>query len=346
MAMHFLRRAVPPAAVALATITIAVPASASPAGLPHLDITGVYATGVSSGGFMATQLQVAYSNTFDGAGIIAAGPYDCGQGNIIDFATCDIGASLPTLERQAVTWAAKRLIDPISNLAGKPVYVYHGTLDPVVNDVVSGSGVDFYQHFSANLEYHHWDAAGHGWPTPDGVVACPLTSPPFLINCRDDPEGEMLTHWLGSVNAPDTGTPDGTLSSFDQNLYVPGGNAPALSMDSSGLLYTPPACASGAPCKLIVALHGCLSGQYLLGDEFPELANLDTYADTNNLVILYPQAIANVIPYNPEGCWDWWGYDGPNFAVKSAPQMVTIMNMVNALGGGKWLSTAAGPLGQ
>jgi len=104
-------------------------------------------------------------------------------------------------------------------------------------------------------------------------------------------------------------------------------------MDNSGLLYTPPACAAGAACKLVVALHGCLSGQYLLGDEFPGLANLDTYADTNNLVVLYPQAIASVIPDNPEGCWDWWGYDGPDFAIKTAPQMVTIMNMVTALGG-------------
>ena len=99
------------------------------------------------------------------------------------------------------------------------------------------------------------------------------------------------------------------------------GDQPSLTQ--AGLLYTPPACASGAPCKLVVALHGCLSGQYLLGDKFPDLANLDTYADTNNLEILYPQAIASVAPYNPEGCWDWWGYDGPDFAVKSAPQMIT-----------------------
>ena len=340
MTMRFLGRAALPAAAVLATIAIAVPASAVPASagagparLPQLDIKGVYVTGVSSGGFMATQLQVAYSGTFDGAGIIAAGPYDCGQGNVIDFATCDVGASLPALEQQAVTWSAEGLIDPVSNLAGKPVYIYHGTLDPVVNDLVSDSGVDFYQFFGANVEYHYRDPAGHGWPTPDGVVPCSLTSPPFLINCGDDPEGEMLTHWLGSVHPRNTGTPDGTLSSFDQNVYAPGGSAPALSMDGSGLLYTPPACAGGAPCKLVVALHGCLSGQYLLGDKFPDLANLDTYADTNNLEILYPQAIASVVPYNPEGCWDWWGYDGSHFAVKSAPQMVTIMNMVSALGG-------------
>ncbi len=106
MTMRFLGRAAFPAAAVLASIAIAVPASASPAGLPQLDITGVYVTGVSSGGFMATQLQVAYSGTFDGAGVVAAGPYDCGQGNVIDFATCDIGASLPTLEQQAVAWSA------------------------------------------------------------------------------------------------------------------------------------------------------------------------------------------------------------------------------------------------
>jgi predicted esterase len=78
------------------------------------------------------------------------------------------GSSLPTLERQAATWAAQGKIDPVSNLAGKPVYVYHGTLDPVVNTLVSNSGVGFYQHFGASVEYHDWDPAGHGWPTPTG----------------------------------------------------------------------------------------------------------------------------------------------------------------------------------
>jgi poly(3-hydroxybutyrate) depolymerase len=331
------RRLFTPCSVAAVAVVAVLAAATAPAqaqtGLPRLDITGVYVTGVSSGGFMATQLQVAYSATFHGAGIIAAGPYDCGQGNVIDFATCDIGASLPQLEQQAATWSSEGLIDPISDLAGTPVYVYHGTLDPVVHDLVASAGVAFYQHFGASVEYHSTDPAGHGWPTPDGVLPCSVTSPPFLINCGDDPEGEMLARWLGSVNPPNAGRPDGTLFSFDQDLYAPGGNAPALSMDNTGLLYTPPSCAAGTPCRLVVALHGCLSGRYLIGDEFPELANLDSYADTNNLVILYPQAIASIVPYNPEGCWDWWGYDGPNFALKSAPQMVTILKMVSALGG-------------
>lgn len=323
------------AAMAATGLILASPtaAHASAGPLPGYDITGVYVVGVSSGGFLATQLQVAYSGTFDGAGVFAAGPYDCGEGNVFKFESCDLGISDPQLEAQAQTWASQQQIDPLTNLRGKPVYVYHGTLDPVVNTLVANAGVSFYQHFGANVAYHDWDPAGHSWVTPLGIVPCTATAPPFLNNCLDDPEREMLTHWLGSVNAPDYGTPRGTLSWFNQNEYVPGRNAPALSMDSTGMLYTPPACAEGAACKLVVALHGCLSGQYLLGDLVPKLGNLDTYADTNNLVVLYPQAVASVLPVNPEGCWDWWGYDGADFAVKSAPQMTAIVNMVHALGG-------------
>jgi poly(3-hydroxybutyrate) depolymerase len=318
----------------LAAATSPQAAQAADAGpLPGLDITGVYVTGVSSGGFMATQLQVAYSGLFDGAGVVAAGPYDCGQGNVIDFASCDLGIGTTGLEQQARDWASQGLIDPTSDLGGKPVYVYHGVVDPVVNALVSDAGVDFYQDFGANVDYHDWDWAGHSWPTPLGVVACPLTSPPFLNDCLDDPEGEMIGHWLGSVKAPNRGRPTGTLTAFDQNRYAPGGDADGLSMDSTGLLYTPSSCAAGAPCKLVVALHGCLSGQYLLGDLFPQLGNLDTYADTNHLVVLYPQAVSSVLPLNPQGCWDWWGYDGSDFAVKSAPQMRAIVAMVHALGG-------------
>ncbi|WP_052434377.1 extracellular catalytic domain type 2 short-chain-length polyhydroxyalkanoate depolymerase [Streptacidiphilus melanogenes] len=321
------------AAAALAALGLAAPARAEAPPLPHLNITADYVTGVSSGGFMATQLQVAYSGTFRGVGVIAAGPYDCGQGNVIEFATCDLGLGVGTLERQAQTWASQGRIDPVGNLDGLPVYTYHGTLDPIVNPLVSAAGVAFYQHFGAVTTTHDRDPAGHSWPTPDGVVPCPLTSPPFLNDCGDDPEGEMLTAWLGQVNPPDTGAPRGTLLHFDQNAYVPGGYGPFLSMDTTGQLYVPPGCASGAPCRLVVALHGWISAQQLLGTAFADHGNLDTYADTNNLVILYPQAVSSLLPVNPQGCWDWFGYDGSDYAVKSAPQMRAIVAMVHALGG-------------
>lgn len=52
-----------------------------------------------------------------------------------------------------------------------------------------------------------------------------------------------------------------------------------------------------------------------------DYANFGEFADTNNIIILYPQAIADstshniwdggVLP-NPNGCWDWVGWYGAN----------------------------------
>jgi poly(3-hydroxybutyrate) depolymerase len=311
--------------------------TAAPSGLPHLTITGTYVTGISSGGFMATQLQVAYSATVQGSGIFAAGPYDCGNGNVLVLATqcgTDLtGLDVVTLERTASTLAAQGRIDPVANLAGRPVYTYHGRLDPLVSAPVSDAGVRFYRDLGARTRYHDADDAGHGWPTPAGLLPCPVTAYPFLIDCADDPEGEMLAFWFGSVNPPNTGAPTGTLARYDQNRYVPGGWGQYYSMAGTTLLYTPPACAHGAPCRLVVALHGCASDTTYTGDEFPEYSYLDNYADTNDLVVLYPQTSVSALRQNPLGCWDWWGYDGSDYATRSGPQMRAVMNMVRALGG-------------
>jgi hypothetical protein len=43
----------------------------------------------------------------------------------------------------------------------------------------------------------------------------------------------------------------------------------------------------------------------------------------------------NSNPSNPLGCWDWWGYTGTNYALKSAPQMAPIMAMVSRLTSGQ-----------
>ena len=308
--------------------------------LPRLNISDVYVTGASSGGYMATQLQVAYSDAFQGAGIFTAGPYYCGSGDLAAIAaecgSVPLPTSLAQSEADAAKFSALGLIDPISNLAHRNIYVYHGLADEVVSAPVADEGAEFYEHFGANVQYNSTSLAGHSWVSPLGPVECSLTFPPFINNCGNDPEGEMLTHWFGSVNPPNNGTLGGTLSEFSQSAYVPGGSDPAtISLGPTGLLYTPASCAAGASCKLIVALHGCLTSQDLIGDTFANDSYLNQYADTNNLVILYPQAQTALVPLNPQGCWDWFGYTGPGpgYAVKGAPQMVTIMNMVNALGG-------------
>ena len=60
-------------------------------------------------------------------------------------------------------------------------------------------------------------------------------------------------------------------------------------------------------------------------------------ADTNAMIVLYPQAqVSDPIPFNPEGCWDFWGYSSPkrsvpNFYSKQAPQIAAAMGMLERL---------------
>lgn len=46
--------------------------------------------------------------------------------------------------------------------------------------------------------------------------------------------------------------------------------------------------------------------RHKLDDEFVRNAGYNEVGELNNIIILYPQAIATAS--NPNGCWDWWGY--------------------------------------
>jgi hypothetical protein len=52
------------------------------------------------------------------------------------------------------------------------------------------------------------------------------------------------------------------------------------------------------------------------------------YADTNRLVILFPQIAGSVV--NPGG-WDWWGYTDIDYLSKDAPQIQAIWDMAERL---------------
>lgn len=107
-------------------------------------------------------------------------------------------------------------------------------------------------------------------------------------------------------------------------------------MDAKGFLYVPKPCSGGAACKLVVALHGCKQGYSYqgFGTKFIDNAYLNEYADTNNLIVLYPQAIATATLDNPNGCWNWWGYLGDSdYARHGGDQIETIMGMVKKLRG-------------
>ena len=339
-------------ATATATAGTATAAGAAPApgALPRLSVSADYVTGISSGGYMATQLQVAHSARFRGAGIYSAGPYGCAQGSlVVALAACtaaDVPTQLPQLIAQTDRAAAAGTIDPTGNLATQRTWAFHGTQDTTVATSVADDLAAFYRHYATPLTYRDTVAAGHGWVSPAGPVPCAQTAAPYVNTCSPDPLQDMLRTVLGGLKAPNTGALKGAVTAVDQDRYAvpaaPGAGDPtrsgavAIGMGRTGYLYTPAACSRGASCRLVVALHGCQQTAEQIGRTFVDTSYLNPYADTNAFAVLYPQARPDAVFGNPKGCWDWWGYLGAadgGYATKDGPQMRTVMNMVDALGG-------------
>jgi len=341
----------------LATVSVVLgvfvgdPTSQAATTLPALNISGDYVTGISSGGYMATQLQVAYSSRFSGAGIFSAGPYHRGQDSVvIALEACTSPPALPDDLPGSIAYtdhaAQAGLIDPTANLARQRTWFFHGTADSVVAPSVADDLAAYYRHYGTPLTYRSTDPAGHAWISPLGPNPCGVNQLPYINNCGFDAEGQMLSTILGPVNAPNTATPQGTLTAFSQDPYaapatvgagdVTRTGAAAIGMGSTGYLYVPRTCSNQQKCRLVLSLHGCLQTADQIGKTFVSDAYLNQYADSNKLVVLYPQATPDDTFGNPKGCWDWWGYLGANdagYATRSGPQMVTTMNMVHALGG-------------
>ncbi|MFS8097965.1 hypothetical protein LFM09_12560 [Lentzea alba] len=324
------------AAASLTWSMAAVPPP-QPGTLDRYDITGTYVSGLSSGGYLANQLHVAYSGVFQGAGIFSAGPYDCAQNNVNTalYACMDTFQARKTpaeLEQLTRNRASAGTVDPVQNLSGDPVWLFHGGADQTVDRVVNDDLATYYRDFGATVLYNTSTAAGHAWISPIGPNSCGSTSSPYVNNCGAvDPVKDMLSHLYGQVN-PAASTLTGKLVQFDQSRYVPGGNAAAVSMGREGFAYVPRACETG-PCKLMVTLHGCYQYYGLVGNALMDKGYLNEYADTNNMVVLYPQA--TTMTGNPRGCWDWWGYQSAQYALKTGPQMAAITNMVKALTNGQ-----------
>jgi poly(3-hydroxybutyrate) depolymerase len=298
----------------------------------------VTVAGVSSGGFMAVQLQVAYSKSIFGTAVIAGGTYFCAQDNLAVWGTvCSTGAGVPVGALVGFTRSEANAgrIDPVNNIAGKPIYMFSGLLDTVVQQPTMNALHQYYLNFtsSSRINYNNSTSAEHSWVTPDGVNPCSVLAAPFINDCGIDPEETFLAMFYGPLNARHSGSLGGSLIQFNQNQFCPGNNCASVDMDSTAWAFVPQSCAQQQACRLVVALHGCLNNQQTIGLMFIERAGINEWADGNNIIVLYPQTISSVVPANDAGCWDWWGYTGANYALKGAPQMAAIMAEVNRITG-------------
>lgn len=307
--------------------------------LPRLNLLpgSVTVSGVSSGGYMATQYQVAFSKEVVGAGIIGAGPWLCAQG-VITRAMQDCLAGSPGGPDEQLLVAALRAsaatgaVDDPSWLAPDRIWIFHGAKDMRIGAAVADSLLRFYKAFVPlqRIRFETRVPAAHGFPTLTDGGACDVDASPWILACGYDAAGEMLKYLYGDLVAP-AAEPGGELREFAQSGYVEHGAL--ASMAESGFVYLPKDCAAGARCRVHVVFHGCRQGIGFIGRSFAKQAGYNRWADANRIVVLYPQARKSFFwPVNPRGCWDWWGYSGADYASRTGAQLSAVRRMLTALG--------------
>jgi poly(3-hydroxybutyrate) depolymerase len=307
--------------------------------LPRLNILpgSLTVSGVSAGGYMATQYQVAFSKDVIGAGIVAAGPWFCARGSLMralddcmegSEAGPEIGPSVEALNRLAKAGS----IDDPSWVAPDRVWLFHGRKDRVVGAAVSDSLLRFYRKLlpPERIHYETQVPAAHGFPAEGQGGPCDIAQPPWINDCGYDAAGLLLQHLYDGLRAP-AGAVRGELQVFDQQRYLQGGMLASLA--DQAYVFIPKDCAAGSPCRLHVAFHGCRQGAGFVGTDFVRKAGYNRWAGANRIVVLYPQVERSLVwPFNPKGCWDWWGYSGDDYATRKGAQIASVRRMLVALG--------------
>jgi poly(3-hydroxybutyrate) depolymerase len=338
----------------------AVPAAAAHGNtldLPALnaDLSQTSVSGISSGAYMAGQFSVAFSSTVIGAGLVAGGLYYCsgtvGGPPYIPYLSTALSTCMNPATSHVpppvagISWSDARAfaqwgrIDNTGNLAQQKIYLFSGGADQTVTRAVMDQTQRFYQLAgvpAANLAYVMNYDAGHAFITDrSSDQACALTAPPYINDCDYPQARAILAHIYANLQPP-SARPGGKIIQFNQRSFVRDAYS---SMSNKAYAYIPAACATGSVrCRVHIAFHGCQQGAETIGDRFYAGAGYNPIADTNSIIVLYPQAsLSPVYPYNPQGCWDFWGYTSvnpfiPDFYLKTGTQMAAVKAMLDRLG--------------
>ena len=297
--------------------------------LPALGASGrVSVAGISSGGYMAGQYQVAFSDQVHGAALIAAGPWGCAGGSVTTaIGPCVSGEGINAVELalKADDMAADGRISPPSALDEQRVFLFSAANDAVVSENTVSAAAAFLGAFapSENVMLINDVPGVHGWLTEKYGVDCLSFEAPYINNCGYDLAGEILSHWYGELAADAEAY--GSIIEFDQSAH---GDA---SLTEFGYVYVPDACREPG-CDVVVFFHGCQQSAEFIGTELAENSGFNRWAASNSTIVLYPQVqSSSIAPMNPLGCWDWWGYTGDNYLAQSAPQLAAVRGMVQRL---------------
>ncbi|CUE68744.1 Hypothetical protein, putative [Bodo saltans] len=296
-------------------------------------------SGISAGACMAVQFQYAWSTIVKGAGIIASAPYQCSGGSLEGAELC---LNAPELESASSLYtgleinAAAGTIDPLSNVANQTIFLFSGVYDTVVPQTNMDNVYSMLEmaHASRVTKFFNYSAE-HAWITDKYGNSCSSLGSPYINNCGLDFAHVFLKQAFHDMNQMwnDTMAPllTNNFYTFDQTQF---GASSSISMANTGYMYVPEQCKSAtAKCHLHLNWHGCTQDANSLGMEYVLFTELNEWAESNNIVILYPQATANILQDNPNACFDWWGFVDSNYATKDGTQVDIFRQMITKFGG-------------
>lgn len=353
------------AVLAAASVLLTRAAVAQPAALRDLatglriDAESISLSGISSGAYMAQQFHIAHSAHVSGVGLVAGGPYRCASGTYLPFSWFDLTglyAATSVCSDTNPFWfyqgppdsehslnatrdeARRGAIDDPGHLRGDRIWLLSGDEDTTVPRGVVDALDRYYRAFvdSDNIRYVKLDGAAHAMITEDFGNACDVSEVPFISDCDFDAAGDLLAHLLGTLQPRAAQANAENLLAFDQRAFLDA-DVEDISMHAVAHLYLPTRCRAGASCRLHVALHGCEQHQERIGDVFFSESGYNEWAESNDIVILYPQTTATSASFfgdaglNPKGCWDWWGYSGSDYHRKGGAQIRAVAGMINVL---------------
>lgn len=301
----------------------------------NLELDHISVSGLSSGGYMANQFHIAHSDWVNKVGIIAGGPYYCAQGSIktaLEQCVNSVASpiDLKSLDSSAEGFATEQKISAIKELKKSKVWLFHGTQDNKVVKEVSQALYQQYVNWSGkeNVTYVDTIESSHLFPTLDYGSDCQESVSPYIGDCQYDAAGSMLGFLFDEL-APRQKDPQGQIIELDQQKL---GGETADTLADKAYAYIPQSCAKGESCSLHISFHGCNQNAQTIGRQYVEHTGLNNWADTNHMVVLYPQTKnSTFMPLNPQGCWDWWGYADADYATQDGLQIRAVKQLAIAL---------------
>lgn len=295
-------------------------------------------SGISSGAYFANQFHISHSRMISGVAMIAGGPFNCSEGKINRALNSCMKTSAGAISTAKIVTEirdlqAKDLIDSLARIPSAKVFLLAGSNDDVVANSVVESVKDMYVKLdvpAANIKLVTDIEVGHAFPTVDYGNSCKTpSSSPFISRCQYDGAYEILNFLHGNLK-PKTSEIEGNLKFISQKKYF-ASVMNSASMGEAAAIYVPTACQNGAECSLHVSFHGCLQSRDEIGDAYFRETGFNAWAEANNIIVLYPQAIKSYFAGNPNSCWDWWGYTGKQFHTKKAVQIEIVRKLIEEI---------------